>query len=312
MARPQTRQEFKEYCLRALGKPVIRINVSDDQIDDRIDEAFQVYSERHYDAYIEKWVMYRTTAEDVARGYLKTPSNILAVQQLLQSSGPSQDPAPTSTVTNDPDAAPAPDPNYTEGDDYEVGASGYPGNPPYVYGEPGFTVSSWGQASEDSVTGSEWGSDYNLSPEFGMMWDIYSPWAGADLLDYYIKMLTLNETRDLIGTTVRFEHSRHTGELVVYDGRAMGVGRRYYCLVSQIIEPEDHPEIWNDRWFKQYCIEMIRKQWGSNMIKHGDIQLLGGVTVNGQTMIDMAERAMETLRTQLIEEFTEPVGFFVG
>ena len=49
MAVPATRNEFKEYCLRKLGKPVIEINVDDDQIEDRIDEALKYYWDYHFD-----------------------------------------------------------------------------------------------------------------------------------------------------------------------------------------------------------------------------------------------------------------------
>ena len=53
MASITTREQLKDYCLRALGHPVIEINVDDDQVEDRIDEAFQFYREYHYDA-VEK------------------------------------------------------------------------------------------------------------------------------------------------------------------------------------------------------------------------------------------------------------------
>ena len=38
MAAVSTRTGLKEYALRALGAPVLEINVDDDQIEDRIDE----------------------------------------------------------------------------------------------------------------------------------------------------------------------------------------------------------------------------------------------------------------------------------
>ncbi len=53
MAKPNSRATFLDYCLRALGAPVIEINVDDDQADDRIDEALQFYQAYHMDA-IEK------------------------------------------------------------------------------------------------------------------------------------------------------------------------------------------------------------------------------------------------------------------
>ena len=53
MAEPTTKAEFKEYCLRKLGKPVIDINVSDDQVTDRVDEALAYYHDYHFDG-VEK------------------------------------------------------------------------------------------------------------------------------------------------------------------------------------------------------------------------------------------------------------------
>ena len=45
MATPSTRETLKQYCLRNLGKPVIDINVDDDQVEDRIDEALQYFAQ---------------------------------------------------------------------------------------------------------------------------------------------------------------------------------------------------------------------------------------------------------------------------
>ena len=53
MAQPTNKIQFKEFCLRKLGKPVIEINVDDDQVDDRIDEALSYYQDYHFDG-VEK------------------------------------------------------------------------------------------------------------------------------------------------------------------------------------------------------------------------------------------------------------------
>ena len=67
MAVPSTKATLKEYCLRALGKPVIDINVDDDQVDDRIDEAVQYFSQYHYDGVERMYLKYQVTAADVTR-----------------------------------------------------------------------------------------------------------------------------------------------------------------------------------------------------------------------------------------------------
>ena len=67
MAIPTTKSTFKEYCLRNLGKGVIDINVSDDQADDRIDEALQYFAQYHYDGIEKVYLKHQITQEDVDR-----------------------------------------------------------------------------------------------------------------------------------------------------------------------------------------------------------------------------------------------------
>ena len=67
MAVPSTKTTFKEYCLRALGKPVIDINVDDDQVDDRIDEAVQYFAQYHVDGVERMYLKYKVTADDITR-----------------------------------------------------------------------------------------------------------------------------------------------------------------------------------------------------------------------------------------------------
>ena len=67
MAIPTTKSTFKEYCLRNLGKGVIDINVSDDQADDRIDEALQYFAQYHYDGVEKMYLKYEITQTDIDR-----------------------------------------------------------------------------------------------------------------------------------------------------------------------------------------------------------------------------------------------------
>ena len=67
MAIPTTKATFKSYCLRALGFGVIDINVSDDQADDRIDEALQYFAQYHYDGIEKMYLKYKITETDITR-----------------------------------------------------------------------------------------------------------------------------------------------------------------------------------------------------------------------------------------------------
>jgi hypothetical protein len=79
MAKPNSRQTFKDYCLRRLGAPVINIEVDDEQIDDRIDDALNKYRDYHYDGTERVYYKIRATEEDVARQYFVLPDDINGV-----------------------------------------------------------------------------------------------------------------------------------------------------------------------------------------------------------------------------------------
>ena len=79
MAQPTTRDQFKEWCLRKLGKPVIEINVDQDQIDDRVDEALSYYWDYHFDGTEKTYLKHQVTEEDKANKYITVPENIIGV-----------------------------------------------------------------------------------------------------------------------------------------------------------------------------------------------------------------------------------------
>jgi hypothetical protein len=83
MANATTRAEFKEYCLRRLGKPVIEINVDDDQVDDRIDEALAYYWDYHFDGTEKIYYKHQVTSTDIANRYITLPDNIIGAVNIF-------------------------------------------------------------------------------------------------------------------------------------------------------------------------------------------------------------------------------------
>lgn len=79
MAEPTNRSEFKENCLRRLGKPVVEINVDDDQVEDRIDEALRYYWDYHFDGSSKTYYKYPITEQDKTNKYITIPENIIGV-----------------------------------------------------------------------------------------------------------------------------------------------------------------------------------------------------------------------------------------
>ena len=83
MATPTTKDQFKEYCLRSLGKPVIEINVDDDQVDDRVDEALKYYWDYHFDGAEKIYFKYQVTSQTKIDRYVPMPENVIGVVNLF-------------------------------------------------------------------------------------------------------------------------------------------------------------------------------------------------------------------------------------
>ena len=73
MAQPTSRSELINYCKRKLGAPVLEINVADEQIEDCVDDAIQLFQERHFDGVSQMYLKYQITQDDIDRG--RAPGN---------------------------------------------------------------------------------------------------------------------------------------------------------------------------------------------------------------------------------------------
>ena len=83
MALPTNKAEFKQYCYRQLGAPVVEINVDDDQAEDRIDEALRYFYDYHFDGSEKIFYKHQVTAEDKENKYIIIPENIIGVINLF-------------------------------------------------------------------------------------------------------------------------------------------------------------------------------------------------------------------------------------
>ena len=83
MAAPNSRATLIDYARRRLGEPVIELNVDEDQVEDRVDEALQYYQEFHSDATTRTYLKHQVTATDVSNEYIPINSNILFISKLF-------------------------------------------------------------------------------------------------------------------------------------------------------------------------------------------------------------------------------------
>ena len=196
MAVPTTKATFKSYCLRALGFGVIDINISDDQADDRIDEALQYFSQYHYDGIERMYLKHLITTADVARAR----SNA------------------TTTATD----------------------------------------------KLDSTLTADWLEGKNWIPV-------------PDTVLAVVKVFPFSDTS-----------SRSS----LFDVR--------------------YTDVYDDIYLKRYATALLKRQWGANLSKFSGVAMLGGVTMNGETIFTQAQEELQKLEEQIQLAYELPVNYMIG
>jgi hypothetical protein len=272
--KPTTKTELKDYCLRKLGFPVIEINVDEDQVDDRIDDALQQYVQFHYDATFPDYLAIKMTPEMLANG-----SNVT-----------SRNDANGNVAASTYSWVPLP-----EG---VVGVN-------RIFPLTGEVVSGGGSSANFNIF------DINYQLRLNELYEFTSSsyqyyWIART----HIRMLELI----LIGQNpIRFSKHMNRLYIDMH-WRAPEVPGNTYIMVecTRVIEPDDFPKVYNDEWLKEYSTQLIKRQWGENMKKYGNYTLPGGMVINGQVIWQEASAEVLRLEAQARSTWELPPDFLVG
>ena len=135
-------------------------------------------------------------------------------------------------------------------------------------------------------------------------------------LSYYDQMQQYLSLLDMkLNGTPQVNFSRRQGRLYIHgDFQDKDIQADDYIVaeVLQIVDPETHTSIYDDMWLKAYTTALIKRQWGSNLIKFEGMQLPGGVQLNGRQIFEDALNDIERLEERIRLEQELPVDFFVG
>lgn len=276
MAQPSSRAELKEYCLKQLGKPVLEINVDDDQIDNLIDDAIQYYHERHYDGIDRVFLKHKLTP---------------AVKSTIEQPGPVGSATTSATVVG----AGLTSLTYVEGVNYLP-------LPDSIIG-----VNSILKINSSTVSDGLFNIKYQL-----FLNDVYY-YGALDLLNYAMVKRYLEDLDFLLNphAQIRFNKKNHK---LYLDIDWSEVGENEYVIIDcyRIVDPSDAPKLYNDWWLKKYLTALIKKQWGQNMIKFQGVLLPGGVQLNGRQIYDDGVQEVEKLEQQLKDEYELPPLDLIG
>ena len=271
MAIPTTKSTFKEYCLRNLGKGVIDINVSDDQADDRIDEALQYFAQYHYDGIEKVYLKHQITQEDVDRS--KTNE--------------------TSTATDSKDSSITA--SFLEGKGFIP--------------MPSAVVSVIQIFPFDNVaTNNMFDIRYQLRLN-----DLYD-FSSTSVIQYQMTMEHLDFLSHILVGEKPIRFNQHQNRLYIdmdYEND-IDVGEFIIIECYRKIDPATYTDIFDDIYLKRYATALIKRQWGANLSKFSGVAMLGGVTMNGETIYSQAQEEIEKLEEQIQLSFETPIDYMVG
>jgi hypothetical protein len=130
---------------------------------------------------------------------------------------------------------------------------------------------------------------------------------------YAVTMSYLNTLQDMFNPERVLSFNVHKNRMSLQtDWGRFNVGDFMLIECYSIIDPEDFPEVWNNKWLRMYTTALFKRQWGSNLTKYSGAQLSGGITINGDKIYDDAVNEIEKLEERLRNEYAFPIDFYVA
>ena len=278
MSQPSSRSTFKEYCLRQLGAPVLEVNVADEQVDDLIDDGLQYCNERHYDGVTQMYMKYAVTQQDIDRGRASTSSS-------------STNSAGIVTTTADATIAGV----STSFDWHEN--SNYLQVPPEVIGVNKIMHFD----GTNSVTNNMFSVKYQM-----FLNDMYY-WGSMEILTYAMTKTFLEDIEFALTTQKQIRFNQRQDRLYLdIDWGAQSLGTWFIIDCYRALDPTVFTGAYNDIFLKKYLTQLIKRQWGMNLIKFKGVKLPGGIELNGREIYDDAQRELDYIRERMSSEYELP------
>ena len=285
MAKPSTRQELIDYCLRRLGAPVLEINVDDDQIDDLVDDALQYFQERHYDGVERMYLKYQITQDDINRGSATNQSGSSNTVGIVTTTGTSSNVPGLGTITS----------NFYE-------TSNFIQVPDSVIG-----IEKIFKFDTSSISGGMFSIKYQL-----FLNDLYY-FNSVELLQYAMTKTYLEDIDHLLTTDKQVRFNKRQDRLYLdIDWKAQTVGSYMIIDCYRALDPASFTQIYNDSFLKKYLTALIKRQWGQNLIKFNGVKLPGGIELNGRQIYDDAEREIADIQSRMSMDYELPPFDFIG
>ena len=281
MAKPTTRQELKDYCLRQLGAPVLEVNVDDDQVDDLVDDALQLFNERHFDGVERMYLKYELTQEDIDRGKADPTTGVGIVTTTATSTSISGYGTTTSSWYENS--------NFLQVPDSVIG------------------VEKIFKFDTSTISSGMFSVKYQL-----FLNDMYQ-FNSIDLLQYSMVKTYLEDIDFLLTTDKQIRFNKRQDRLYLdIDWDSETAGNYIVLDCWRILDPTNYAGVWNDSFLKKYLTALIKRQWGQNLIKFRGVKLPGGIEFNGREIYDDGQRDLDDIKERMASEYELPPLDLIG
>jgi len=280
MAKPSSRQELVDYCLRKLGAPVLEINLADEQIDDLVDDALQFFQERHFDGVERMYLKYKITEEDLNRGQAdpKVGVGIVTTTGSANISG-----IGTTTFSFYENS------NFIQVPDSIIG------------------IEKVFKFDTSTISAGMFSIKYQL-----FLNDLYY-FNSVELLQYAMVKTYLEDIDFLLTPDKQIRYNKRQNRLYLdIDWTAKAKDTFIIIDCYRILDPNDFTKVYNDSFIKKYLTALMKRQWGQNLIKFRGVKLPGGIELNGREIYEDAERELESIRQRMSMDYELPPYDFIG
>jgi hypothetical protein len=315
-----TRSGLKDYALRALGAPVLEINVDDDQIEDRIDEALDYWKLYHYEGVEQIYLKQQIRASEIVLTTSVAANFDLTERITGATSGATAEVCQESSRTSSGTLLLVRNISGT-----------------FTAGEAITGANSGTNATTSTITLREYDNRYIEVPDY--VWGVTKILSAGqassskNIFDLQYQ-LRLNDLYDLTSTSLIY-YKTVMSHLALLDLELNGHqgfrfnrlnGRLYldanwqtdfilgdYIIVQgyRAMDPTTWSKVYNEPWLKHYVTALFKKQWATNIKKFSGIQLPGGVTLDGDKLYDEATTEIKELEDEL-QNKSAPLDFFMG
>jgi len=305
MATPSTRAEFKTYCLRKLGFPVIEINVDDDQVEDRIDDALSYFQDYHFDGTEKMYMKHQLTVADINRRWIYAPDAVTFVTGVFpfDNSNASVNMFDLRYQLRLHDLYDFTSVSYVS---YEITMQHirtlellFSGTPQFRFNRKQNKVFIDIDWTRDVQVG-----DYviiecyrSLNPSTITLTGTVSYTSGSNTVTGYS---TTFDQQFLENDFITFNSVDSFQVDKILSPTSLTIrGPMVNTAANVTATISGNSDVWGDRFLKKYAYALIKMQWGNNLKKFAGVQLPGGVTLNGKEIYDEAIEELAKLEEEM-------------